>query len=193
MEDDAKPFHFAPKQRRIASGVTARGAKPVPPVVRMTSTPGYSPQVLMRAWIASMSSVTIARAARLWPAATSRSHNSAPDVSVSAVRVSDTVKTAIFSGCHCLRDILPNRSAASCDSWLTPIRKMARQDRGRLDTSLNIEARIQSLGPASRRTCGIVGNASAFHPSGARLTGALMLTKLLSSSVSRTFTRQVDK
>ena len=45
----------------------------------------------------STSSATIARAASSWPAATSRSASSAPEVSVSSVRVSDTVSTAIRS------------------------------------------------------------------------------------------------
>ena len=55
-----------------ASGVTSRGAKPVPPVERITSTPSSSTQARTWARIASTSSRTIALPASSWPAAVSR-------------------------------------------------------------------------------------------------------------------------
>ena len=48
----------------IASGVTSRPVKPVPPVVMIASTPGSAIHRLTTARIASTSSVTISRAAR---------------------------------------------------------------------------------------------------------------------------------
>ena len=48
----------------IASGVTSRPVKPVPPVVMMASMPGSAIHRLMMTRIASTSSVMISRAAR---------------------------------------------------------------------------------------------------------------------------------
>jgi len=49
----------------IASGVTSRPVKPVPPVVMMASMPGSAIHVLMMRRIASTSSTMISRAASL--------------------------------------------------------------------------------------------------------------------------------
>src|SRR5947209_15731015 len=62
----------------------------------MTST--RSAQAWTCALIASTSSATIAFSASACPAAVKRSTSKAPDLSVSSVRVSDTVNTAIRSG-----------------------------------------------------------------------------------------------
>src|SRR5215813_3359752 len=85
----------------IASGVTSRPVKPVPPVVMTTSTPSSAIHVLITARIASTSSVTISRAASLCPAAVSRSASVAPDLSSASERVSEIVSTAMSSGMNC--------------------------------------------------------------------------------------------
>ena len=82
----------------IASGVTSRPVKPVPPVVMMTSMPGSAIHRLMTRRMASTSSVVISRAASLWPAAVSRSASVVPDLSSASERVSETVSTAMLSG-----------------------------------------------------------------------------------------------
>src|ERR1700733_8557033 len=82
----------------IASGVTSRPVKPVPPVVMMASTSGSAIHLLMTMRIASTSSTTISRAASRWPAATRRSPSVAPDLSSSSERVSEIVSTAMLSG-----------------------------------------------------------------------------------------------
>src|SRR6266481_546501 len=79
-----------------ASGVTSRPVKPVPPVVRMTSTPGSAIHRLTALRIASTSSVTISRAASLWPAAVRRSDSVVPDLSSTSARVSEIVNTAML-------------------------------------------------------------------------------------------------
>ncbi|MGY4425849.1 hypothetical protein ACVWY2_008298 [Bradyrhizobium sp. JR6.1] len=85
-----------------ASGVTSRPVKPVPPVVMTASTPGSAIQRRITARIASTSSVTISRAASLWPAAVRRSTNVVPDLSSASVRVSEIVSTAMLSGMNVL-------------------------------------------------------------------------------------------
>ena len=81
-----------------ASGVTSRPVKPVPPVEITTSIAASAIHALTCARIFSTSSVTIARAATAWPAFAMRSASVAPDLSSSSERVSETVRTAIFSG-----------------------------------------------------------------------------------------------
>src|SRR4051794_38812848 len=81
-----------------ASGVTSRPVIPVPPVVITTSISGSAIQRRSRASIAAVSSFSIARAAILCPALTMRSARVSPDVSLAAVRVSDTVRTAMLTG-----------------------------------------------------------------------------------------------
>src|SRR4029077_1042471 len=53
------------------------------------------------------SSLTIARSATAWPAARMRSISVAPDLSSAVSRVSDTVRTAIFSGTNCRLSSMP--------------------------------------------------------------------------------------
>ena len=74
----------------IASGVTSRPVKPVPPVVMMTSMAGSATQALTCSRIRSMSSVTILRPATMCPARSIRSARTAPDLSSARSRVSDT-------------------------------------------------------------------------------------------------------
>ncbi len=64
-----------------ASGVTSRPVKPVPPVVMTTSMFLSLIHFFTCARIALTSSVTIARAASLWPAVSMRSPSNAPDLS----------------------------------------------------------------------------------------------------------------
>src|ERR1700736_1099663 len=85
----------------IASGVTSRPVKPVPPVVITTSTPGSAIHLLIMPRIASTSSTMISRAASLWPAATIRSDSVVPDLSSASERVSEIVNTAMLSGMNC--------------------------------------------------------------------------------------------
>ncbi len=86
------------RDRARASGVTSRPVTPVPPVVITTSTAGSA--IHWRSWaaIASRSSRTMARAASSWPAAAMRSASVSPERSSAAVRVSETVSTAIRKG-----------------------------------------------------------------------------------------------
>jgi hypothetical protein len=72
--------------------------KPVPPVVIITSMFLSLIHFFTCARIALTSSVTTARAASLWPAVSMRSPSSAPDLSSSSERVSETASTAIDSG-----------------------------------------------------------------------------------------------
>ncbi len=81
-----------------ASGVTSRGAKPVPPVEITTSTSGSSIQVWSWRRMSSISSLTMAWAASPWPCSVSRLIKNGPDLSVSSSRVSEMVSTAMFSG-----------------------------------------------------------------------------------------------
>ncbi len=85
----------------IASGVTSRPVKPVPPVVMMASTPSSAIHRFTTLRIASTSSVTISRAASRWPAAVRRSTSVVPDLSSASERVSDIVSTAMLSGTNC--------------------------------------------------------------------------------------------
>ena len=94
----AKPSISRRIKGLTASGVTSRGAKPVPPVEMIRSTSGSATQAFTCAWMASTLSVTIALPASSCPAACSRSARKAPDLSVSSVRVSETVSTAIRNG-----------------------------------------------------------------------------------------------
>src|SRR4051812_16753934 len=97
-----KPSMRFSNRGSTASGVTSRPVKPVPPVVMMASTPASAIQRRITARIASTSSVTISRAASLWPADVSRSASVAPDLSSASARVSDIVSTAMLSGMNCL-------------------------------------------------------------------------------------------
>src|SRR3954447_6200972 len=80
-----------------ASGVTSRPVTPVPPVEITTSMAGSSIQVMSWAVIDGMSSLTMARAAKRWPSAVSRSTSVLPDLSSASIRVSETVRTAILT------------------------------------------------------------------------------------------------
>jgi hypothetical protein len=82
----------------MASGVTSRPVKPVPPVVMITSIAMSAIQPFTRALIASISSGTMARSPSRWPAFVSRSTSVSPERSSASERVSDTVSTAIESG-----------------------------------------------------------------------------------------------
>src|SRR5262249_2175018 len=95
------------KSGSIASGVTSRPVKPVPPVLMTTSTAGSAIHCRTRARIFSTSSVTMARSATAGPAFSMRSTNLAPGWSPARARVSDTVNTAIFSGTNCLLLSMP--------------------------------------------------------------------------------------
>src|SRR5262249_6007616 len=95
------------KSGSIASGVTSRPVKPVPPVLMTTSTAGSAIHCRTRARIFSTSSVTMARSATAGPAFSMRSTNLAPGWSPARARVSATVNTAIFSGTNCLLVSMP--------------------------------------------------------------------------------------
>src|SRR5271169_3094204 len=96
-----------------ASGVSSLPVKPVPPVVITTSIFLSLIHAFTLARIALMSSFTSARAARLWPAPSMRSCNSAPDLSSARSRVSETVSTAIASGTKGLAGSRPGMSLYS--------------------------------------------------------------------------------
>src|SRR5262245_26436459 len=81
-----------------ASGVTSRPVKPVPPVEMTTSMSGSPIHGRICARIASMSSLTMARATSSWPAARIISASVAPDLSSAISRVSETVSTAMRTG-----------------------------------------------------------------------------------------------
>src|SRR6185437_7685486 len=81
-----------------ASGVTSRPVTPVPPVEITTSISGSAIQALSWATIAAWSSRTIFLAATLWPSRTIMSARLRPDLSSASVRVSETVRTAMFTG-----------------------------------------------------------------------------------------------
>src|SRR5437762_4552857 len=95
----------------IASGVTSRPVKPVPPVVMIASTPGSAIHLLTMMRIASTSSTMISRAARLCPAAVSRSASVVPDLSSASERVSEIVNTAMLSGTNCLVSSIEDMTA----------------------------------------------------------------------------------
>jgi hypothetical protein len=82
----------------IASGVTSRPVKPVPPVVMTTSIPGAAIQAPTAPRIASTSSGTILRSPSRWPALVRRSTRVSPERSSAGVRVSETVRTAMLRG-----------------------------------------------------------------------------------------------
>src|SRR3954453_24080460 len=58
---------------------------------------GSSIQVMSWAVIDGMSSLTMARAAKRWPSAVSRSTSVLPDLSSASTRVSETVRTAMLT------------------------------------------------------------------------------------------------
>ncbi|MNT64944.1 hypothetical protein D3C72_2028870 [compost metagenome] len=93
-----KPSTCLSSRQATASGVLSRPVKPVPPVISTTCTLSSAIQVATWARILYRSSFNNTRAARLWPVAVRRSTNSWPEVSVSRLRVSLTVRTAILSG-----------------------------------------------------------------------------------------------
>ena len=68
-----KPSMRFSKIGSSASGVTSRPVKPVPPVVMITSIAASFDHDSTRSRILSVSSVTMSRAASLWPAASMRS------------------------------------------------------------------------------------------------------------------------
>ena len=82
----------------MASGVTSRPVRPVPPVVTMASTDPEVVQAFTRARMASTSSGSIARSASTWPAPVTRSASRWPEVSLSSSRVSEMVRTATRTG-----------------------------------------------------------------------------------------------
>src|SRR6202167_4603012 len=103
----------------IASGVTSRPVKPVPPVVMMASTPSSAIHRLTMTRIASTSCTMISRAARLCPAATIRSASVAPDLSSASERVSEIVSTAMLSGTNCLAssiELMSSRGLQRCSA-----------------------------------------------------------------------------
>jgi len=77
------------------SGVTSRGATPVPPVKITAPTSSRANNALSSADIAAGSSFAISRTTTGCPAAPSSSATRAPPTSVSSVRVSLTVITAV--------------------------------------------------------------------------------------------------
>ena len=82
----------------IASGVTSRPVKPVPPVVMTTSMSGSEVQRRTLPRISAVSSGHTARSASQCPASAIRSARMSPERSVSTVRESDTVRIAIDTG-----------------------------------------------------------------------------------------------
>ena len=93
-----KPSISFSNSGRTASGVTSRPVNPVPPVEMTTSMLASAIQARTWARIASTSSLTMALAASSWPAAASICTSVSPDVSSLALRVSDTVSTAMRTG-----------------------------------------------------------------------------------------------
>src|SRR5579859_281582 len=81
-----------------ASGVTSRPVTPVPPVETTTSIAGSAIQRRSWASIAVRSSRRISRAATWWPSRRISSASVSPDLSLEAVLVSETVRTAILTG-----------------------------------------------------------------------------------------------
>src|SRR5690606_10859963 len=76
-----------------ASGVTSRGAIPVPPVRNTAPTSSRITASSSACWIASMSSGTSARPTTGWPASVSSATSRSPPASSARVRVSLTVIT----------------------------------------------------------------------------------------------------
>src|SRR5512138_3652410 len=81
-----------------ASGVMSRPVMPVPPVVMTQSICGSAMCPRSTATILSLSSVTMARLATLWPSRVIISASRSPDLSSAAVRVSEMVRTAMLTG-----------------------------------------------------------------------------------------------
>src|SRR5690242_7875072 len=122
----------------IASGVTSRPVKPVPPVVITTSTPGSAIQRLTTPRIASTSSVTISRAARRWPAAVRRSASTCPDLSSANARVSETVSTAMLRGINDLASSTDDIAPVPQIWRSPPLQRIRPEGVARLDRSLLI-------------------------------------------------------
>src|SRR3954470_11149621 len=93
-----KPSIFFSNTLSKASGVTSRPVTPVPPVEITTSISGSAIQVLSWATIAGCSSLTMVRALSACPSRAMRSTSAWPEVSFAAVRESETVITAIWTG-----------------------------------------------------------------------------------------------
>src|SRR5262245_1163676 len=93
-----KPSISFSNRGRIASTVTSRPVSPVPPVEMMTSTSSRPSHWRTCARIERMSSLTIRRSPKLCPASAMRPASTLPDLSVSRLRVSDTVSTATRTG-----------------------------------------------------------------------------------------------
>ena len=81
---------------RTASGVESRPEKPVPPVTSATCTCSLAIHCDSSARMRYTSSAISALSASLWPASTTASARKSPEVSLSRVRVSETVNTAMF-------------------------------------------------------------------------------------------------
>src|SRR5471030_2587448 len=93
-----KPSIFFSNRDSKASGVTSRPVTPVPPVEITTSTVGSAIHSRSLVTIARTSSLTIARPASRWPSRWISSASALPDLSSASVRVSETVRTAIWTG-----------------------------------------------------------------------------------------------
>ncbi|MOA19938.1 hypothetical protein D3C78_1403490 [compost metagenome] len=93
-----KPSTCLSSRQLTASGVLSRPVKPVPPVISTTCTSSSAIHCATWARMRYRSSLSSTRAARLCPAACRRSTSKPPEVSVSRVRVSLTVRTAMFRG-----------------------------------------------------------------------------------------------
>ena len=81
---------------RTASGVESRPEKPVPPVTSATCTCSLAIHCDSSARMRYTSSAISALSASLWPASATASARKSPEVSLSRVRVSETVNTAMF-------------------------------------------------------------------------------------------------
>ena len=126
---------------RVASGVTSRGANPVPPVVRTTATPESASSRIADA-IRSASSETIRRSTSN-PSSRRRLSNRSPDESsrTPALTPSETVRTAAFT--QALR-LLDQLHLVDDHSLVDRLRHVVHGERGHRDCDerLHLDARL---------------------------------------------------
>src|SRR3984885_6350284 len=169
-----KPSILFSNKGSIASGVTSRPVKPVPPVVIMTSITGSSIQAFTRARMASISSWTRLRSETKWPALTIRCTSSAPDLSSLSERVSEIVSTANLSGMNSLLSSIPGMDTPT--QLHRSARPRERADHSILDSRLRGNERTKSLQRVRRQRVagrGLAGIKAVQKPALALFRGAV--------------------
>src|ERR1019366_3133653 len=168
--NSAMPGISRSRTARVASGVTSRGATPVPPVVKIAEIRPPSAKVAKRLAISAGSSGMTSNTETFQPSCSSRSRTAGPErsVRVPAVTESLMVKTAALimfpSGCGCAADPRAPKVAALPPGFLKQV-KILDFDRliERFDHIVNRQRGYGGRGHRLHFHAGLAGGGGAGH------------------------------